>query len=279
MTGASMPDAKQVCIVTGAANDGIGEAVTRRLSKEGYVIYGTYESELKSKAQKIGEELPGVTMFEVDHSSRDSLLKFVNSVSAESIHGLVNVQMFFAMEDPNNFDHDLWDRSLAINLTAPNFLIHSFKPRYVSGSSIVTVTSTEAFIGSFGASAYAATKAAIHNLTKTHANNLGASKVRVNVVAPGWIGGAMDTDEVFNMSREITPLGRLGSPDEVAATVNFLFSPESSFINGTVIVVDGGYTGSDTISKFEFNEEMKKNKAHRALFFHVLRGEKYGRPT
>ena len=120
------------------------------------------------------------------------------------------------------------------------------------GASFVTVTSTEGFVGSFGAAGYAATKAALHNLVKTHANNLGHLKVRANAVAAGWIGGVMDTDEVFNMSRKITPLRRLGDPKEIAAVVNFLLSQESSFITGATIVADGGYTCVDTISQHEY---------------------------
>ena len=61
----------------------------------------------------------------------------------------------------------------------------------------------------------------------------------------------MDTDEVFNMSRKITPLGRLGSPEEVANVIAFLVSKDASFVNGSVVTVDGGYTGVDTIAKYE----------------------------
>lgn len=76
----------------------------------------------------------------------------------------------------------------------------------VPGSSIVIITSTEAYRGSYGASAYAATKAAIHNLVRTLANNLGQRGIRINALPAGWIGGEMDTDEVFNKSRSLTPL-------------------------------------------------------------------------
>lgn len=68
----------------------------------------------------------------------------------------------------------------------------------------------------------------------------------------------MDTDEVFNMSRAVTPMGRLGSPEEIASVAGWLISDSSSFVNGTVIVTDGGYTGVDTISKFEFESEFGK---------------------
>lgn len=239
-------------IITGAAKPGIGLAITTLFAKTGAHVIGTYDAEHESEAQNLKLEFPHMTLVCVDHGNRASLQSFTDSVKTEKISALINAAMYFNMENLNEFEFDLWDKSIAINLGCPNFMIHALKESFITGASIVTITSTEAFIGSFGASAYAATKAAIHNLTKTHANNLGEKSVRVNAIAPGWIGGVMDTDEVFNMSRKITPLGRLGTPEEVANVVDFLVSEKSSFINGSVITVDGGYSGVDTISKFEF---------------------------
>lgn len=251
-------DVKRI-VVTGAAKPGIGAAITRRILDEGHNVIGTYAPndtvEADSlKAQYAAERLQ---LSSVDHASRDSLGNFVRTLEPP-LHGLVNAEFMFEMEDPEDFDHDLWDRLLAVNLTAPNFLLHELKGLLHDGASIVIITSTEGFIGSFGASAYAASKAAIHNLVKTFANNLGSRKIRVNAVAAGWIGGVMDTDEVFNMSRRITPLSRLGSPEDVASVTYFLLSDQSSFVNGTVITSDGGYTGVDTIAKYEFEDSRKK---------------------
>jgi len=158
---------------------------------------------------------------------------------------------------PDSFDHAVWDKSLAINLTAPNYLIHELKGQMNTGGSIVIITSTEGFRGSYGASSYAATKAAVHNLVKILANNLGRREIRINALPAGWIGGEMDTDEIFNKSRNLTPLGRLGFDEEIANVAYFLLSQESGFVNGTTLVTDGGYLCSDPLSKYEFEETFK----------------------
>ena len=245
-------------VVIGAAKPGYAESITRRLIREGYSVIGTFDEEFADNAQKMQAEFSSdeLTLRQLDLSSRDQLSQFVESVK-DNIFGMIFAQFFFYMEDPNHFDHFIWDKSLAINLTAPNYLVHELKGNMLPGSSIVIITSTEAYRGSYGASAYAATKAAIHNLVKTLANNLGQYGIRINALPAGWIGGEMDTDEIFNKSRSLTPLGRLGTDEEIANVAYFLFSKESSFINGTTIVADGGYLGSDPLSKYEFEDSKK----------------------
>lgn len=242
-------------IVIGAAKPGYSESITRKLIYEGYTVIGTYDLEFKENAIKLSHEFSHdkLILKQVDLSSREELQNFVHGVR-ENIDGLIFSQFFFYMEDPNQFDHEMWDKSIAINLTAPNYLVHELKWKMNRDSSIVILTSTEGFRGSYGASAYAATKAAIHNLVKTLANNLGKSGIRINALPAGWIGGEMDTDEIFNKSRSMTPLGRLGTDEEIANVAYFLFSKESSFINGTTIVADGGYLCSDPLSKYEFDD-------------------------
>lgn len=245
-------------VVIGAAKTGYAESITRKLINEGYSVIGTYDEEYADNAKKMQAEFSAdvLTLKQVDLSSRNELSTFVKSVEGE-ISGMIFAQFFFYMEDSDHFDHLMWDKSLAINLTAPNYLVHELKDQMVPGSSIVIITSTEAYRGSYGASAYAATKAAIHNLVRTLANNLGQRGIRINALPAGWIGGEMDTDEVFNKSRSLTPLGRLGTDEEIANVAYFLFSKESSFVNGTTIVADGGYLGSDPLSKYEFEDSRK----------------------
>ena len=252
---------KPLAVVTGAATSGYGIATTRRLLSDGYEVIGSFEHEDREGAEALQSDLPvaaSLRLIHVDHADRESLDALIKAIPpGRKVSALVNGQFFFAMENPDDFSFSVWDRSLAVNLTAPAYLFHKLRPHFQQGASVVTVTSTEGFIGSFGASAYAATKAAIHNLTKTLANVSGAQGLRVNAVAAGWIGGVMDTDEVFNMSRAITPLGRLGRAEEISAVVSFLLSDQSSFVNGTVVVADGGYSGVDTISQYEFKASRK----------------------
>jgi NAD(P)-dependent dehydrogenase (short-subunit alcohol dehydrogenase family) len=249
---------KTTVVVTGAAKSGIGESLTQALVKAGTSVIGSYEEADSERAAELIAELPSelLTLSQVDHTSRESLRSFVDSVDAP-INGLVNGQFVFEIENPEAFDHDLWDRLVAMNLTNPNYVTQELVKKLVDGSSIVNITSTEGFVGSFGGSAYHASKAAVHNLVKTHANNFGARKIRVNAVAGGWIGGVEDTDEIFDLSREITPLGRLGTAEEVVNVILFLLSDASSFVNGTVITVDGGYLGVDALAKFEYQEYKK----------------------
>ena len=246
-------------IVIGAAKPGYAESITRKLIQNGISVIGTFDAEYFENAQKLSVEFPmdKLKLIQVDLSSRTELNRFVKSLEGP-FSGLIFAQFFFAMENPDQFDHAIWDKSIAINLTAPNYLIHELKGQMNPGSSIVVITSTEGFRGSYGASAYAATKAAIHNLVKTLANNLGKRQIRINALPAGWIGGEMDTDEIFNKSRSFTPLGRLGMDEEISNVTYFLFSKESSFINGTTVIADGGYLCSDPLSKYEFENIYKE---------------------
>ena len=242
-------------VVIGAAKPGYAEAITRKLIKNGFKVIGTYDTEFEENATKLSKEFSSekLTLKSLDLSSRNDLKSFVDDI-VDPIDSFVFAQFYFDMENPDDFNHEIWDKSIATNLTAPNYLIHELKNKMNAGSSIVILTSTEGFRGSYGASAYAATKAAIHNLVKTLANNLGKRGIRINALPAGWIGGEMDTDEIFNKSRSMTPLGRLGTDEEIASVTCFLLSKESSFVNGTTIVADGGYLCSDPLSKYEFED-------------------------
>jgi NAD(P)-dependent dehydrogenase (short-subunit alcohol dehydrogenase family) len=237
-------------LLTGAGS-GIGKAIAAELRPfhdiEFFVETGDERDELRDSGAADS------TILVVDLADRNSLSGALGGLKGQ-LDGNVLAHSFFAMEAVHNFDFDEFDKSFAINVAATNFILRSSAEALLRPqSSSVVVTSTEAYVGSFGASAYAAGKAAVHSLLKTLANVYGGLGHRFNAVAPGWIGGVMDTDTVFEMSRSITPLGRLGLTTEVASVVAFLLSPAAGFINGTAVVTDGGYLNVDQIAKYEFD--------------------------
>ena len=125
-------------VIIGAAKSGYAEAITRKFIKENYLVIGTYDSEFEDNANKLQEDFSEkqLKLIKVDLTNREELKNFVNSIEY-GIDGFVFAQFYFEMEDPNNFDYTIWDKSLAINLTAPNFLVNELKSKMIKDSSIV----------------------------------------------------------------------------------------------------------------------------------------------
>ena len=247
-------------IITGATVPGYGQEIAKQMLENGYHVIGTYLTEDEATAKQFAIELKNenFTLLPLDLWSRNSLDEFLRNIGNRPLMGLVLSQFFWNMENPDDFDFDAWDRSIASNLSAPNYLIRKLTVNLEMGKgNAVVITSTEGLTGNYGSTAYSAARAGEHNLVKSLANLLGPKGIRVNAVAPGWIGSIMDTDEIFNRSREITPLGRLGLGREVADVVSWLLSSKSSFVTGTTIVCDGGYSNADVMAKFEFEQSHK----------------------
>lgn len=247
---------KKTYVVNGAAHPGFGETTARLLISNGNKVIGLYEQEDDANAKKMKEEFPVdyLELLCIDCNNLESLKQKISTISGP-INGFVNAYFGFDMENVDNLDYTLSERLFRINYHTPMLLAVELKKIMERGSSIVIVTSTESERGSFGGISYAASKAAMHNSIKSLACNWGKEDhIRVNAVAAGWIGGEMDTDGPFAVSIEITPLGRLGRPEEVANTVEFLLSDKASFINAQTIFVDGGYLAVDDIAKFEYEE-------------------------
>jgi len=240
-------------VVFGAAHEGFGEATAKALLAAGYAVVGLYETEDQKNAEKLKNEFGDrIDFYCVDIFDLKKIKDVINSIDCK-IDGFVNASFFFEMEDIDDFDYGLAERIFLANYHAPMLMAVELKKKMNTGSSIVIVTSTESERGSFGGISYAASKAAVHNLIKSLACNWGKDgQIRVNAVAAGWIGGEMDTDGPFEVSMNITPLGRLGKAEEVANTIEFLLSDKASFINAQVLYVDGGYLAVDDIAKFEF---------------------------
>jgi NAD(P)-dependent dehydrogenase (short-subunit alcohol dehydrogenase family) len=150
-----------------------------------------------------------------------------------------------------NFKRELWDNAIAVNLTAPMLLSQRVARRLIETKKpgrIINMVSIYAAVGSsvYRLAAYCATKAGLANLTRQLAVEWAPHNILVNAIAPGWIpteateGGIAKGANKERMEM-FTPLGRLGTPEELRGAVIFLASPASSYVTGTVLSVDGGY--------------------------------------
>ena len=249
---------KKIYVVNGAAHEGFGEETARTIIKNGHKVIGLYEEEDSVNADKLTKEFTenDLQLMLIDMDNVETIKGAIENINT-AIDGFINATFYFDMDNVNEFDYGLAEKIFRCNYHYPMMLAIELKKKMKKGSSIVIVTSTEAARGSYGGITYAATKAAVHNMIQSLACNWGKDEIRVNAVAAGWIGGEMDTDGPFEVSMNITPLGRLGRAEEVASTVYFLLSDAASFVNAQAIYVDGGYLCVDDIAKFEYEEANK----------------------
>lgn len=238
----------KIALVTGVSR-GIGKAICEKLVSEGYMVYGTYNTGIP-EAMEIKKRLKKVEIFQADFSDREQTLALIEKLKGVQFDAIVNNAGMFEPENFDDFDFQIWDRTLEVNLTTPLLFALKLQNNIKEGGAIVNIASTDGFIGSFASMSYAASKAALMNATKSLANNFAKKKVRVNAIAPGWINTGMSTEESYD-AVQLTPLARNGKPEEVAEVVSFLISEKSSFMTGSTVVVDGGYTCVDYIMKKE----------------------------
>lgn len=230
-------------LVTGVSS-GIGDAITRNLVREGYLVIGTYNSTNPSKIKEdLGDKLE---LYKVDLSDRNETKELINSLEGIKLAGIVNNAGMIEFEDFENFDFDIWDKTFEVNVNAPLLISNKLSKNLSKNNAIINIASTDGFTGTFSSMAYSSSKAALINLSKSLGNNLGLKGIRVVAIAPGWVDTGMSTEESYEAA-SLTPLGRNGSPHEVAKLVSFLISDNASFINGSCIKIDGGYTNVDYI--------------------------------
>ncbi|WP_310426874.1 SDR family oxidoreductase [Chamaesiphon sp. VAR_48_metabat_135_sub] len=232
-------------IVTGVSR-GIGKEICRQLVSEGFTVYGTYNTgsaEAKLLKVELGDR---VELYQVNFADRQQTLTFISTIKAITFNAIVHNAATLEFEDFQNFDLDIWDRTIEVNLTTTLLLAQGLQSSICDGGSIVSIGSTDGLTGTFASISYAVSKAALINLTKSLSNNFGSQNIRVNSIAPGWIDTDMSTKASMT-AVSLTPLARNGRSEEIAKVVSFLISDAASFITGANIVVDGGYTNVDYI--------------------------------
>lgn len=237
-------------LVTGVSR-GIGKATAKVLVGKGYFVYGVYNTN-ETEAEKLKKELGNVEIFQCDFSDRDNTLSLISKVKNVKFHGIVNSAGVFLDIDFDNFDMKAWEDTFEINVHAPLLLAQGLKDNLNDGGAIVNISSTDGMVGATAGMAYSASKASLINLTQSLANIFAPRKIRVNNIAPGWIGDGMQTPEkLLKEVVELNPLKRVGEYEEIANVVSFLLSDKAGYVNGTTVVVDGGDSATNYILQKE----------------------------
>ena len=244
----------KIAIITGAAQ-GIGETTARRFAQEGakVVIADIQEKEGEAVAQGIREEGGEALFVKLDVTSEEQWEQAVQTTIEKygKLDILVNnAGTTYQGKDLEETSLDLWNNIMAINGTGV-FLGTRAGVRAMKaggGGAIVNISSIAGIIGSTSSNiAYPASKGAVRLLTKWMAVRTGKDGIRVNSVHPGIIETPLTryrlTDkEWVARSMPRYPLGRPGQPEEIANGILFLASDEASFVTGTELIIDGGYT-------------------------------------
>jgi NAD(P)-dependent dehydrogenase (short-subunit alcohol dehydrogenase family) len=245
----------KVAIVTGAAH-GIGRASAERLGSEGAsVAMVDIDADLvESEAAKLAAQGITTAAFAADVSDATAVAGFV--AGALDRFGQIDVLHNNAGRqragDVTVLDLEEWDRTFAVNVRSIMLGCREVIPIMLQRGSgiIVNTASSSGLVGEANTPAYNASKAAIINLTKQMAADFARKGIRVNCVCPGWVPTGFNAPSLEGMSDEDVdamvdanvPVGRQGTPEEIAGAVAFLASDDATYVSGHALVIDGGLT-------------------------------------
>ncbi len=243
-----------MAVVTGASR-GIGRATALALGREGasVVAVGRDAAALESLAGELREMGGGVLPVVCDVSRKAEVDRLAEAAYREypAVHLLVNNAAEYPVTPFLEMTEEQWDAVLDINLKGPFLVSQAFALRMVArgaGGKIVNVSSCAAVVARPGIAHYASSKAGLNQLTKVLAVELAPYGIAVNAVSPGLIGTervkqlSVTTSAEHETKMSRIPMARMGSPKEMAAAIMFLLGEGSSYVTGSVLFADGGYS-------------------------------------
>ena len=255
----------KVAVITGGAS-GIGEAGTRRFCAEGasVIMLDVNEAAGVALERELCAAGQDVHFIKADISNASEVEAAMQKINAQ--YGKLdiiynNASVFLGGRDTCATDIPLaiWQKTLSINLSGMFHCVKYGIPllRKAGGGSIINTASSAGVVGVPGCDAYTATKGATVSLTRSMAVEYGKENIRTNCIAPAAIATDMVKESNLNdpnfddsfFRKQITPLGRWGKPEEVAAVACFLASDDASYLNGVIIPCDGGITINGNVNK------------------------------
>src|SRR6188472_2489258 len=240
----------KIAVITGG-NSGIGLATAQRFVEEGAYVFitGRRQSELDAAVKQIGKN--NVTGVQGDVSNLADLDRLYDTVKQHK--GRIDVLFANAgiveLAPLGSITESHFDKMFNINVKGLLFTVQKALPLFQDGGSIILTGSIGGSKGYEGSNVYGATKAAIRSFARSWTVDLKHRKIRVNVISPGVIDTPMTSSMVQSedLGEQLktnlvsaVPMGRMGSPDEIAKAVSFLASDDSSYVTGIELFVDGG---------------------------------------
>jgi 3-oxoacyl-[acyl-carrier protein] reductase len=238
-------------LVTGASS-GIGAAAVHALGTRGahiLVHYNRQENEARRVLERLEQAGGRGDLVQADLSNMDGVRRLVQAVDGRSIDMLVNnAGSLIQRTRVLDFSEELWERVITLNFTSAFFLAKAVLQGMVERKHgcVVNISSVAARNGGgIGALAYASAKAGVSAMTKGMAREFAPLGIRINAVSPGTIDTnyhrQFSNEQMLTGVRAATPMGRLGTAEEVADVIVFLCSEQARFIQGQVIEVNGGF--------------------------------------
>jgi len=239
---------KKIAVITGASQ-GIGRVMAEVLSKAGahVVCVARTEDKIRSLANEINNKSGTASYFPCDISDGKAFSKVINKIVDK--HGRLDILINNAGITRDallmRMNEDQWDTVINTNLKgAFHGIKAAIRPMMKNRSGrIINITSIVGLTGNPGQANYAASKAGLIGMTKSIAKEVATRGITVNCIAPGWIGTDM-TDELSDATKNEflnrIPIGKIGTPEDIAHTALFLASDEANYITGQTITVDGG---------------------------------------